>query len=778
MTPPQASADLQASFRRAVEDARRRHHEYLMLEHLLLALLDDPEVVRMLRELGADIERLRLGLEHFLVEACEILPPGSPSQPEETPGIQRVLQRAAVHAMSADRPMIDGPALVAALFREPSCQALWLLEQEGIGRLGVLRWISHGQHPEGVGGVGSPGSPGHPSSPEDEHAEGGASSTEDGQAAGDPLELWTTDLRALAREGGTDPLVGRENEIARTVHVLARRRKNNPVFVGEPGVGKTAIVHGLAARMEAGEVPAVLANANIYALDLGALLAGTKFRGQFEERIKSVLKALEERPGAILFIDEIHTIVGAGATSGGSMDASNLLKPALANGRLRCIGATTFAEYRKFFERDRALERRFQKIDVPEPNVEETILILEGLKSHYEAHHAVKYTGEALRAAAELSAKHINDRHLPDKAIDVMDEAGAADAVRPEAERVHTIDDRAVEIVVSRMARIPEKTVSNSAREELTQLEPALKAVIFGQDHAIDQLASVIKLHRSGLGHGERPVGSFLFAGPTGVGKTELARQLARVLGVELLRYDMSEYMEKHTVSRLIGAPPGYVGFDQGGLLTDAIRKTPQAVVVLDEIEKAHPDLFNILLQMMDHASLTDSTGRKADFRNAILVLTSNAGAREVSARAIGFSQTATAGSAQAAIERTFSPEFRNRLDSIVYFDALGTDAIARVVEKNLAELRQQLVEKNVEIEIDAEALAWLAEQGFDRLYGARPMARLIERELKKPLADAILFGVLLHGGRAWVSASGGSLQLKFEAASLKKFTRTARKTS
>ena len=775
MNAPQASPDLQASLHRAWEDARRRRHEYLMLEHVLLALLEAPDVARMLRELGADIDRMRVRLERFLDEACETLPPTAPEQLEETPGVQRVLQRAAVHALSAERECIDGPALVAALFREPSCHALWVLQQEGVTRLGVLRWISHVQHPGGVGGAALGNGLDH----DEERGEGAgpASSSEEEAFSGiDPLEAWTTDLRALARAGGIDPLVGREAELSRAIHVLARRRKNNPVFVGEPGVGKTAIVHGLAAKMEAGEVPAQLTGANIYALDLGALLAGTKFRGQFEERIKAVLKALDERPGSILFIDEIHTIVGAGATSGGSMDASNLLKPALASGALRCIGATTFAEYKKFFERDRALERRFQKIDVPEPSVDETVAILEGLSSRYAEHHGIRYTPEALRSAAELSARHVNDRHLPDKAIDVIDEAGAADAIRPDTERTRIVDERAIEVVVSRMARIPERTVSTSAREQLEQLGPALGAVIFGQDNAIEQVTSVIKLHRSGLGHSERPVGSFLFAGPTGVGKTELARQTALILGVELLRYDMSEYVEKHTVSRLIGAPPGYVGFDQGGLLTDAIRKTPQAVVVLDEIEKAHPDLFNILLQVMDHASLTDSTGRQADFRNAILILTTNAGAREVSARAIGFSHTATAGSASAAIERTFSPEFRNRLDAIVTFEPLGPQAIARVVQKNLGELRAQLAEKGVELDLDEEALTWLAEKGFDRLYGARPMARLIERELKRPLADAILFGTLATGGRARVSVQAGALHLVFEAAPGPSATRPRRK--
>ena len=758
MSAPSITTDLQASLRQAIEEARKRRHEYLTLEHLLLALLDNPEVARMLEALGADIEVLRRELQQFLAEALETLPAGVHKPPEETPGIQRVLQRAAVHALSAERSSIDGPAVLVAFFREPSCHALYLLEQQGLTRLDVLRYVSHGLNPEGVGGVGPGGEPG------DERDDVSGNDDEPSPVR-DPLGTFCSDLRARAAAGQIDPLIGREAELERTIHVLARRRKNNPVFVGEPGVGKTAIVEGLARRLHEGTVPAALKASTIYALDMGALIAGTKFRGQFEERIKAVLKALKQKPGAILFIDEIHTVVGAGATSGGTMDASNLLKPALANGELRCIGATTYPEYKASFERDRALERRFQKIDVKEPSVEETVQILRGLAPRYAEHHGVTYEDDALQAAADLAFKHINDRHLPDKAIDVIDEAGAADSIRPEESRRHVVDTHDVELVVSKMARIPEKTVSVSARDQLERLAPELKAVIYGQDHAIEQLASVIKLQRSGLGHGERPIGSFLFAGPTGVGKTELAKQLARIMGVELLRYDMSEYMEKHTVSRLIGAPPGYVGFDQGGLLTDAVRKNPHAVVMLDEIEKAHPDLFNVLLQVMDHATLTDNTGRKADFRNVVLILTTNAGARDLAASTIGFGTASTGGgtSAKSAIERTFSPEFRNRLDAMVLFNPLDPIAIARVVEKNLAELYTQLAEKGVTLELTEAAKAHLAEKGFDRAFGARPMARLIEKELKRPLADAILFGDLAEGGRAFADVVDGALVLRFE---------------
>jgi ATP-dependent Clp protease ATP-binding subunit ClpA len=756
VNPPSITADLQTSLRQAIEEARKRRHEYITLEHLLLALLDNPNVARMLSGLNVDLDAVREGLERFLAEALEPFPPGVNQPPEETPGIQRVLQRAAIHALNAERSTIDGPSVLIAMFREPSCHALFLLEQQGLTRLDALRYVSHVLNPEGVGGAIGDAKPAQRTAADEDASAG----DDEGPAVRDPLGTYTTDLCARAAAGLIDPLIGREEELERTIHVLARRRKNNPVFVGEPGVGKTAIVEGLARRINEGKVPAALRASTIYALDMGALIAGTKFRGQFEERIKAVLRALREKEGSILFIDEIHTVVGAGATSGGTIDASNLLKPALANGELRCIGATTYPEYKASFERDRALERRFQKIDVREPSADETFEILKGLCARYEEHHGVTYEESALRAAADLAAKHINDRHLPDKAIDVIDEAGAADSILPAERRKKIIGPHEVEIVVSKMARIPEKTVSTSAREQLERLEPELKAVIYGQDVAIEKLAAVIKLQRSGLGHNERPIGSFLFAGPTGVGKTELARQLARVLGVELLRYDMSEYMEKHTVSRLIGAPPGYVGFDQGGLLTDAVRKNPHAVVVLDEIEKAHPDLFSILLQVMDHATLTDNTGRKADFRNIVLILTTNAGAREMSAKKIGFTTPSQVGSAGAAIERTFSPEFRNRLDAMVVFNPLDPASVARVVEKNLKELHAQLAEKNVALTLTDAARAYLAEKGFDPHFGARPMARLIEQELKRPLADEVLFGRLASGGTVTADVKDGRLVL------------------
>jgi len=754
MTPPPVdmTKDLLASLQAAWESARERRHEYLTLEHVLLALLDNEEVQSLLDLLNVDLEQIRSELEMHLQHTVETLPEGRDEGPRETPALQRVLQRAALHAVNAEKATVDAPGLIVALFREPSCHALWALESQGVERLDVVRIISHNLKDGGTPGAAENGATGPDElTPGDE---------EDGSPGPDPLEAWTTDLRARAEAGEIDPLIGRHQELERAIHILARRRKNNPVFVGEAGVGKTAIVEGLARRLHEGNVPEALKDANIFSLDMGALIAGTKFRGQFEERLKSVIKALHDRDHSILFIDEIHTIVGAGATSGGTMDASNLLKPALANGELRCIGATTFGEYKKSFDKDRALERRFQKIDVPEPTVDETVEILRGLKSRYESHHGVTYTDEALCTAADLSARYISDRHLPDKAIDVIDETGAADSILPEDQKRREITEAEIEITVARMAKIPEKKVSTDARELLEKIEPELKGLIFGQDHAVGQLASVIKLQRSGLGHTERPVGSFLFAGPTGVGKTELAKQLASVLGVELHRFDMSEYMEKHTVSRLIGAPPGYVGFDQGGLLTDAVRKTPHSIVVLDEIEKAHPDLFNILLQVMDHATLTDNTGRKADFRNVVLILTTNAGAREMTSTAIGFTGENSTGSARQAIEKTFSPEFRNRLDATIVFDPLDPDAILKVVEKNLVEVREQLAEKSVKLEMTRGAREWLAREGFDKLYGARPMARLIEREIKRPLADEILFGRLAKGGKVKVQVLKGKLSL------------------
>ncbi|NPC86381.1 ATP-dependent Clp protease ATP-binding subunit ClpA, partial [Pyxidicoccus fallax] len=756
MAGPLIAKELQASFRTALDEARKMRHEYLTLEHLLLALTKDSRTREVLKACGADVKRLQERLVSFLEETVERLPEGVEAEPQQTIGVERVLHRAAMHALSAEQKLIDGGDVLVAMFREEESQALYLLQQEGVTRLDLLNYISHGISKDGE----SDGAP-------DAAASRGAAAGDDEEGESprkSPLEAYTTQLNIEAKEGRIDPLIGREKELERTIQVLCRRRKNNPLYVGEAGVGKTAIAEGLALHIHEGKVPEALKNAVVYSLDMGALLAGTKFRGQFEERLKGVLKALQEQKDAILFIDEIHTIVGAGATSGGSMDASNLLKPALASGRLRCIGSTTYQEYKSAFERDRALSRRFQKIEVGEPSVEDTVLILEGLKSRYEEHHRVKYQPEAIRAAAELSAKHINDRFLPDKAIDVIDETGAAERLKPEGKRTNTVTAADVESVVAKMAKIPAKSVSASEGVQLQNLEKELQGVIFGQDAAIKDLVSAIKLARSGLRAPEKPIGSFLFSGPTGVGKTELAKQLAHSLGVEFLRFDMSEYSEKHTVSRLIGAPPGYVGFDQGGLLTDAVRKHPYAVLVLDEIEKAHPDLFNILLQVMDHATLTDNNGRKADFRNIVLILTTNAGAQEMSTKAIGFgdlAKPADATRAKKAIERTFTPEFRNRLDGWILFSGLPPEVILKVVDKEVRLLQKMLDEKKVKLELTPAARAWLAEHGYDPAFGARPMARLVDNSLKKPLAEALLFGDLKDGGIARYDVEGDSLKLQ-----------------
>jgi ATP-dependent Clp protease ATP-binding subunit ClpA len=750
---PLIAKELQASFRQALADAKQMRHEYLTLEHLLLALTRETKTQKILIACGANVKRLRQRLEKFLAETVERLPEGVSAEPQQTIGIERVLQRAAIHALSAEQKVIEGGDVLVAMFREDESHALFLLQQEGITRLDLLNYLSHGISKGGE---------------DDESESSGLTAEEEGGPQRDPLKAYTLNLAVEAEEGHIDPLIGREKELERTIQVLCRRRKNNPIYVGETGVGKTAIAEGLALRIHEGKVPEPLQGATIYSLDMGALLAGTKFRGQFEERLKGVLKALQKQPNSILFIDEIHTIVGAGATTGGSMDASNILKPVLASGRLRCIGSTTYQEFKASFERDRALSRRFQKIEVGEPTVEDTILILQGLKSRYEEHHDVKYDDEALRAAAELSAKHLNDRFLPDKAIDVVDETGAADRLRGERERTHRVTSHDVEAVIAKMAKIPPRSVSVSDREALSNLEPALRSVIFGQDPAIRELVSAIKLSRSGLRSPEKPIGSFLFSGPTGVGKTELAKQIARVLGVEFLRFDMSEYSEKHTVSRLIGAPPGYVGFDQGGLLTDAVRKHPYSVVVLDEIEKAHPDLFNILLQVMDHATLTDNNGRKADFRNVVLILTTNAGAREMSSKTIGFGgglSPIDTSKAKEAIERTFSPEFRNRLDGWILFSGLLPETILKVVDKEVGLLQAQLSEKKVTLELTPAARGWLAENGYDPAFGARPMARLVDQAVKKPLAEALLFGTLQRGGiaRFDVTPDGHGLQLQTE---------------
>ncbi len=742
---------LEASLALAIRDARARRHEFIGIEHLLHALLDDERVAAVVRACGGDVEGLRLDLAAYLERHMERLRAGTDAPPQQTLGFQRVLQRAAAHVQSAGREELDGRDVLVAIFREAESHAAYLLAKQGITRLDVISYISHG-----IAKVPEAEAPGPAGEEEEEDDEEGA------RPARDPLGAFTVNLIAQAAAGRIDPLIGRERELERTIHVLCRRRKNNPVFVGDPGVGKTAIVEGFALRVHRGAVPAVLKDVGVYALDMGALLAGTKFRGEFEARLKAVIGALKAKPGAILFIDEIHTVVGAGATQGGSMDASNILKPALASGELRCIGATTYQDYKSHFERDRALARRFQKIEVSEPSVEDTHAILRGLKPHYEKHHGVTYTDRALRAAAELSAKHVNDRFLPDKAIDVIDEAGAALRVQPAGRQKKTVRTRDVEHVVATMAKIPPRTVSVSDRDRLQTLDRDIKLLVFGQDHAIDTVVSAIRLARAGLGQPEKPVGSFLFAGPTGVGKTEVAKQLAAALGVEFLRFDMSEFMEKHTVSRLIGAPPGYVGFDQGGVLTDAIRKTPHALLLLDEIEKAHPDLFNILLQVMDHATLTDHTGRKADFRHVILIMTTNAGAQEMAAAAIGFGDPSNKDKGKKALERLFAPEFRNRLDAVVEFGALTPEAVERVVDKFITELDAQLLARRVTVQLTPAARQWLAERGYDKTFGARPMARLIQTEIKRVLADEMLFGQLRDGGRVEIDAGPGGLAFRY----------------
>jgi ATP-dependent Clp protease ATP-binding subunit ClpA len=776
--------DLESTLRLAFAEAKARRHEHVTLEHLLYALLRDPVASRLLRACGARLAELRRELEAHMEEALTPLPEGNDKDPEQTRAFQRVLERAAMQVQSSGKDQIDGGNVLVAFYRERDSHAVFLLERQGVTRLDLLRTISHGALK-----VRDPGSL-RASKDEDGEGEqrttGPQSDDDDGGLADDPLAAYTVDLVARAAAGKIDPLVGRANELERTIQVLCRRRKNNPIFVGESGVGKTAIAEGLALRIAEGKVPDAIKDAPLHALDLGALLAGTKFRGQFEERLKGVVKALQEKPGAILFIDEIHMLVGAGATSGGSMDASNLLKPALADGSLRCIGSTTFSEYKASFDRDRALARRFQKIEILEPSHEEAVQILHGLKTRYEEHHGVKYADEALQVAVDLAAKHLKDRHLPDSAIDVIDEVGAAERLKAPEKRAATIGVPEIELVVSKMARVPARSVSSDDKTALKSMSPELKKVVFGQDAAIESITSAILLARSGLGSPQKPIGSFLFSGPTGVGKTELARQLARIMGVPLIRFDMSEYMEKHTVSRLIGAPPGYVGFDQGGLLTDAIRKSPHAVLLLDEIEKAHHDLFDLLLQVMDHATLTDNNGRQADFRHVVLIFTTNAGAREMSAARMGFGSEGRTfmvagtdlekqsdsfsldgekgGAAKTAMERTFSPEFRNRLDAWVAFSSLPKPVIERIVDKQVEELKAQLLEKKVALSVSPSARSWLADNGFSPQFGARPMARLLQQALKKPLAEKILFGELQAGGKVLADAKDGKLALKIEA--------------
>src|SRR5438552_3986347 len=735
---------LQKTFEFALNDAIQRRHEYVTLEHLLYALLHDREASKAIRECGGDIDELKKQLDDFMNRTLEKLPDDAEVQPVLTAMLQRVVQYAQLHAQSSGRKEVDTGQMLAALYQAERSQAVYLLRSQGVNKLDVLTYLSHGigKVPAGV--------------PKPAFLGG----DEEGEVSGDPLKHFAVNLIERSKKGEIDPLIGRSLELERTIQVLGRRRKSSPRFVGEPGVGKTAIAEGLALKIQKHEVPAVLKDAEVYSLDMGAVLAGTKYRGEFEQRLKAVIAALLEKKEAILFIDEIHTIVGAGAVSGGTMDASNILKPAIASGKLRCIGSTTYAEYKASFERDRALARRFQKIEIGEPTVSETIEILRGLKNYYEEHHHVTFSDDAIKLAAELSAKYIHDRHLPDKAIDVLDEAGAR--VRMLGSEIKTIGEPEVEQVVARMAKIPPRTIAVSEKERLQNLDGDLQRVIFGQDHAIKQIVNAIKLSRSGLGHPEKPIGSFLFSGPTGVGKTELAKQLAVSLGVEFIRFDMSEYMESHTVSRLIGAPPGYVGFDQGGLLTDAIIRTPYAVLVLDEIEKAHPNLFSILLQVMDHATLTDNNGKKADFRNVILIMTTNAGAREMSGASMGFGESLAMGKGRGVIEKTFAPEFRNRLDAWIAFEQLSFETIERVVDKFIDELRAQLAPKGVTLELTEAGRAWLAKNGYDKSFGARPMARLISTKIKEPLVDAILFGKLATGGNVIVDAADDQLTLSY----------------
>jgi ATP-dependent Clp protease ATP-binding subunit ClpA len=725
-TPVPFAPETLETIQRAFRLASDRRHEEVGLEHLLLAITDEPQARRVLTTCGANLDVLRRQLTDVLAKAFTPVPAPSVVEPEPTLGFDRVVQQAMMHAVSSSAKHVESGSLLVFLLQEDDSHAAYFLRSQGVERLLLLRVLSHGSKSEPATTSPAAGEQGAPS---------------------DPLQAYASDLVARAAAGQIDPLIGRALEVERMIQVLCRRRKNNPLLVGEPGVGKTALAEGLALRIHQGEVPDVLKGARVFALDLGALVAGTRYRGDFEERVKQVLDRLSKEENAILFIDEIHTLVGAGAASGGAMDAGNLLKPALASGQLRCIGSTTFSDVKQSFDRDRALSRRFQKIDVLEPSEEEALEILKGLRLHYESHHGVQYDDEALAAAVSLSARHLQDLHLPDKAIDVLDEAGAAQKMLPAAQRTGRIGAAQVEQIVAKMARVPVQTVSSDDKRALERLDVELKHVIFGQNGPIDEVASAIKLSRSGLRAPDKPIGNFLFAGPTGVGKTELARQLARIMGIEFIRFDMSEYMEKHAVSRLIGAPPGYVGYEEGGLLIDAIRKAPHAVLLLDEIEKAHPDMFSILLQVMDHATLTDSHGRKADFRHVVLIMTTNAGARDLSDRKLGFAEQGKGGSSRGALERTFTPEFRNRLDAIVTFGALGTQEIERVVDKQIDEVRGMVVAKKVTIVVDPAARTWLARKGFDRAFGARPMARLIERVIKKPLSEMLLFGSLADAG-------------------------------
>jgi ATP-dependent Clp protease ATP-binding subunit ClpA len=744
--------ELEETLSYAVDQAVKYKHEYVTLEHLLFALLEDGAARNILFHCGANLEEIARALEEYFQNTLEKMPPEAKHMPELTATFQSTIQYAVLQAEGSGQPSVDGGNILAAFYQAEQSFAVYLLLQQGVTRLDILNFISHGISKVDSGDF----------LPDEFDEEGFPIGSQNGPKQ-KPLESFTTELVAQAKEGRIDPIVGRHAEIERTIQVLCRRKKNNPLYVGEPGVGKTALAEGLALKISEGDVPDVLKDAKVFALDMGAVLAGTRYRGDFEQRFKAIITDLKKEENAILFIDEIHTIVGAGSVQGGSMDASNILKPALAAGELRCIGSTTFAEYKAAFERDRALARRFQKIEIGEPTIDETFQILKGLKRFYEEHHGVKYSTESLRTASELAGKYINDRFLPDKAIDVIDEVGAAVKLLPASKRPKTVSVQMVEKTVARMAKIPPKTVVADEKHRLASLRDDLKKVIFGQDEAVDRVVDAIQISRAGLGHQTKPVGSFLFSGPTGVGKTEVSKQLAEILGVEFIRFDMSEYAEPHTVSRLIGAPPGYVGFDQGGLLTEAIMRTPHAVLVLDEIEKAHPNLFNLLLQVMDNATLTDNNGKKADFRNVILIMTTNAGARELSSGGVGFRNSSdTKGNAKGAIERTFTPEFRNRLDAWVPFKALDIEIIKSIVDKFINELNGQLAEKRVLVKLTDDAREWLAKNGFDARYGARPMSRLIHEKIKQPLANEILFGTLTHGGSAEVDAVENELTLRF----------------
>ena len=760
------SRNLEQTLHRALSLASERRHEYATLEHLLLGLAEDTDAATVLKACGVDLDKLRNDLTEFLDKDLAGLATDRPGDPKPTAGFQRVVQRAAIHVQSSGRDEVTGANVLVALFSERESHAVYFLQLQDMTRLDAVNFISHGiakapgrsaQRP--VSGSNNQAPEGN--QPEQEREE------KPNRRGQDALSNYCVNLNKKAMSGKIDPLIGRDSEIERTIQILCRRTKNNPLYVGDPGVGKTAIAEGLAKRIVEGDVPEVLAKSTIFALDMGSLLAGTRYRGDFEERLKAVVNELENQPGAILFIDEIHTVIGAGATSGGAMDASNLLKPALASGNLRCIGSTTYKEFRNYFEKDRALVRRFQKIDVNEPTLEDSVKILRGLKLNYEKHHKVRYTDEAIRAAVELSSKYIHDRKLPDKAIDVIDEVGASRMLLPEHKRRKTVTLRDVEEIVAKIARIPPKSVSADDKETLRNLERDLKSMVFGQDKAIDALAAAIKLARAGLREPEKPIGNYLFSGPTGVGKTEVARQLASTMGIELIRFDMSEYMERHSVSRLIGAPPGYVGFDQGGMLTDAIDQHPHAVLLLDEIEKAHPDLFNILLQVMDHGKLTDHNGKTVDFRNIILIMTTNAGASDMAKEVIGFGRDVRQGEDDDAIKRLFTPEFRNRLDATITFAGLTPEIVGRVVEKFVMQLEAQLADRNVTIELSSAAKEWLAERGYDRLYGARPLGRVIQEHIKKALAEELLFGKLVKGGAVKVTLKDNKLDFEITEAAL-----------